>query len=426
MAKPFLYSDYEKHKFQYQEDGELLLLEKKHACLYYDPGKGKTYPAVSALRQVCNENDKVLILSTADSIKNMWNVDIVPQGILPKNTVLMSFNAAIQDATKVKLLKLRWKVIVVDECHKVKAHNTKISKLVFQLTKGTEYVFGLTGTPRGNVDLDVYCQFHNLNIADWGFVNYTKFVETCCDVEKKFGPYGVYNNVLGISKKYKAGWERNLAMYTQRVTYEDGDMPPLKIEKVLIDFKPSEQYEQVKKGIFAVDDNATTLAKLAVIQKLHQAANGFLYYNDEVGNIKTYRFEPNKKINWVKDNVKVTEQVTIVYRHKADLELLETMFKGSYTEDIGDFKSGKYNILLLQCSRCESFNLQICKRLIFFTMDYSFIKFKQMLHRVWRTNQESETVIQILVFKNSIEEQIYKAVMEKKNMHDLFMSAKEA
>ena len=63
--------------------------------------------------------------------------------------------------------------------------------------------------------------------------------------------------------------------------------------------------------------------------------------------------------------------------------------------------------------------------MIFFTMDYSFIKFKQMLHRVWRTGQEDKTLIQVLIFKNSIEEKIYKAVRNKKNMHDLFMSIKE-
>ena len=57
-------------------------------------------------------------------------------------------------------------------------------------------------------------------------------------------------------------------------------------------------------------------------------------------------------------------------------------------------------------------------------MDYSFIKFKQMLHRVWRMGQENETLVQVLVFKNSVEEKIYNAVMGKKNMHDLFMSVK--
>lgn len=422
MSDIFTYKDYQEHKFQYQEDGELLLLEKKHACLYYEPGKGKTYPAIAALLQVTSDTDNVLILSTADSVRNMWNIDIVPQGILPKNTVIMSFTQAIQDATREKLLKIKWKAIIVDECHKVKSHNTQISKLVFKLTKSTEYVFGLTGTPRGNVDLDVFCQFHNLNISEWGQVTYTNFINTCCDTEEKYGPYGSFKKVLGINKRYLAGWERNLAMYTQRVTYEDGDgMPPLKIQEVFFPFEESEAYKKLSEGILEVDDNASTLTKLAAITKLHQAANGFIYYYDELGIRRTLALGENKKLDWLKDNVDDT--VTIVYRHEADFEMICKCLT-DWTEDINEFKAGKRRQLLLQCGRCESFNLQMCRHIIFFTMDYSFIKFKQMLHRVWRMGQENETLVQVLVFKNSVEEKIYNAVMGKKNMHDLFMSVK--
>ena len=426
MSETFTYNDYLRNKFQYQEDGENLLLEKKHACLYYEPGKGKTYPAIAALRQVAGDNDEVLILSTADSIRNMWRVDIVPQNILPKKTRLLSFTQAIQDSVKNNLVKTKFKAIIVDECHKVKAHNTQTSKLVYQLTKKAEYVFGLTGTPRGNVDLDIFCQFHNLNIGEWGSVTYSNFVNLCCDTTEKYGPYGAFRQVIGINSKYIPGWERNIAMYTQRVTYEDGDMPPLNIEKVYIPFEESEQYKNLKKGIFEIGDNASTLTKLAAIAKLHQAANGFLYYRDVDGMIHTEKICYNKKLSWLGNHLfDYDGQVTIVYRHKAELDLLCSILD-SWTEDINEFKLGKNMVLLLQCSRCESFNLQMCRRLIFFTMDYSFIKFKQMLHRVWRTGQEKDTLIQVLIFKGSVEEQIYNAVIKKKNMHDLFMSVKGA
>ena len=98
----------------------------------------------------------------------MWNDEIVPQNILPENTVLMTFNAAVIDKTKAQLLKVRWDIVIVDECHKIKSHSTQISKLVYLLTKKCAYAWGLSGTPRGNSDVDIYCQFHNLNISEWG------------------------------------------------------------------------------------------------------------------------------------------------------------------------------------------------------------------------------------------------------------------
>ena len=134
----YRYEDYLKGRKVYQESGAQLLLEMKHACLFYKAGKGKTYPTVEALREVWKmkgDRIKVLILSTADSVKNMWNTDIVPQKILPANTVILSFNSAIVESRAADLMRVKWDVIIVDECHKAKSHNSKTSKLLYKLCK---------------------------------------------------------------------------------------------------------------------------------------------------------------------------------------------------------------------------------------------------------------------------------------------------
>ena len=138
------YDEYLQNKFAYQEEGEQLLVERKHACLFYKMGKGKTYPAITAMREVAI-NGNCLILSTSDSIKKMWLDEIVPQGILPKKTELLTFTAAIQDKTKPRLLKTHYDCIIIDESHKIKSNSSKISKLCYMLTRKCKYVFGLTG-----------------------------------------------------------------------------------------------------------------------------------------------------------------------------------------------------------------------------------------------------------------------------------------
>lgn len=433
-----LYSEYLKSKRPYQEAGHTLLLEQKHACLFYKPGKGKTYPTIDAIRDIdasMNGNAKVLILSTADAIKNMWNSEIVPQNILPKNTVLMTFNSAIIDKTKADLVKIKWDVIVVDECHKIKSHNSKTSKLVYQLSKKAPYTFGLTGTPRGNNDIDIYCQFHNMNISDWGSISHMQFVELCCDVEPQFFRGNFIKVPIGINKKYKAGWERNIAQFSQRVDYtEEDDMPELKVNVVKLPYEETKEYRDAMDGVIQLSNYETTMTKLTAIMKAHQIVNGFLYYENEDGKRQVHHISDNIKLDWLKENLR-REPTVIVYRYEVDKEnIIKTLVREgySYTESVDEFKEHakrtyaerKFDYLILQCSRCESFNLQMCNRIIFYTLDYSYIKYNQMLHRIWRMGQEEQCEIVVLTFENTVDEDIWLTVKNKEVLADLFMRIK--
>jgi SNF2 family DNA or RNA helicase len=423
-----LYQEYLTKRRDYQERGHLFLLERKHACLFYKPGKGKTYPCIDALRDVDqskNYQANVLILSTANAIKNMWLSEIKPQNILPKNTVLMSFNSAIVDATKASLMKIKWDVIIIDECHKIKSHNSKSSKLVHKLSKKTEYVWGLSGTPRGNNDVDIFCQFHNMCISDWGDISYTQFVESCCDIDQKFFRGNCIKVPMGINRRYKAGWERNIAMYTQRIDYtEEDNMPDLDVNLVELEYKYTKEYKDAEDGIIQLSSYENTMTKMVAIQKLHQIVNGFLYYRDDDEVKHTHVIEYNKKLDWLKENVKSNN--VIVYRFDQDRENITEALKNKFsiTEIVDDFKANKADILLLQCSKCESFNLQKCNRIIFYTLDYSYINYDQMLHRVWRMGQDKQVDITILIFKATVETDIWNTVKNKETMADLFMRIK--
>lgn len=426
------YLEYLENRRNYQELGHLFLLERKHACLFYKPGKGKTYPCIDALRDVdasLNGKARVLILSTADAIKNMWYAEIVPQDILPKNTVLMSFNAAIQDATKAKLVKIKWDVLIVDESHKVKSNNSKTSKLVYLLSKKATYVWGLSGTPRGNNDLDIFNQFHNMCVGEWGKITYSQFVNQCCNLDQRYFGGQMVMIPVNINERYLPGWQRNIAMYTQRVEYgEEDNMPDLKVNLIELPYEPTKEYLKAEQGVIEISEYATTMTKLTAIQKLHQIVNGFVYLPDEddIDKKHTIELEHNKKLDWLIQNL-TSEPTTIVYRFEADLKhIMKTLDDNniSYTELVDKFKLGKTNVLLLQCSRCESFNLQMCKRIIFFTLDYSYIKYNQMLHRVWRMGQDKPVQIDILTFGDTVETKIWNAVKNKETFADLFMNIK--
>lgn len=428
------YSEYLIKRRPYQEEGVRLLLERKHACLFYKPGKGKTYPTIEALQDAVKyikdsekRNPTVLILSTADAIRNMWEVEIVPQNILPENAILMTFNQAIQKNTKPQLLKIRWDIIIVDECHKLKSNSTKIGKLVWQITRNAKYTWGLTGTPRGNNDIDIFCQFHNLNISEWGSVSYSRFTDTCCVMEQKFYGANFFKVPVKIKEEYKAGWDRQIAMYSHRVDYEEDDnMPELNVEEVKLKFVKTPEYKLAEEGAINLPEYATTMSKLVAISKMHQIANGYAYIGEQ-DNKEIKHLYHNAKLDWLMEYAHLKDNFVVVYRFIADLNKIQELFikQGiSFTENVEEFKKGNTKALLLQCSRCESFNLQMCNDIVFYTLDYSFIKYDQMLHRLWRMGQTKPVNVKILLFDGSIENKIWEAVKNKQKLADLFMSIK--
>lgn len=420
-----LYSEYVTKRRQYQEIGRDLLLQKKHACLFFSPGKGKTFPVIDALQEIDkqkNGNTQVLIISSADAIRKMWQPEIVPQDILPRQTYLVTDRTAIGELSEI-LLKSKWDVIVVDECHIVKANSSKIHKLIYKLCKNVEYAWGLTGTPRGNSDLDIWCQLQALHIGGQGKFSYSAWSRTFCDFETGYGAYGKFQKPVGIKEKFLPWWNNLLDEYCMFVDYdEDDNMPELDISIVRIPYKKTEAYENAFKGIIEVGDFATTTEKMVAISKAHQVCNGYIYLPDKT----IHRYHENSKLLYLDQYVKEGKCV-IVYKHIADYEDLCNKFGNIATNDVTEFKTGRYQVLLLQCGNCKSFNLQeYSDTIIFYTLDYSFIKYKQMIHRCWRLGQKRKTRIIVLEHENTVEKQIWLAVQGKQKMHDLYMSIKKA
>lgn len=417
-----LYNEYLTCRKQYQEAGRDLLLTKKHACLYFEPGKGKTFPAIEAIREIDKlkaGKAKLLIISSCDAIRKMWEPEIVPQKVLPKDTYLVTDRTAIGAISEV-LLAMKWDIILVDECHIVKAHNSKIHKLIYKLCKNVEYAFGLSGTPRGNRDIDIWCQFHALHIAGNGKMSYSTWTKIHCNFEVGYGAFGQFQTPTTIKDKYLPMWNSTLEEYCIFVDYdEDDDMPDLDITVIDVPYEKTETYEQAYKGIIEVGEFATTTTKMTAIMKAHQVCNGYVYLPEK----EIYRLHRNKKL----DHLNPVGKCVIVYKYKADYEDLMRHFGSKVTDKVEAFKTGKYDILLLQCGMCQSFNLQdFCNTIIFYTLDYSFIKYKQMIHRVWRLGQKTATKIIVMRHKDTVEKQIWAAVTEKQKVHDLYMSIKRS
>lgn len=203
--------------FPYQSNGVAYALQKKQVIVGDQPGLGKTGQAIATMVAanckcilvICpatlRENWKrewkiwtgkdAMIMS--DRTKTTWpqfykvgiiNVFICNYESLKKYFVEKIDEHKGEDGKK-KPLRLNhihfratidlFDAVIIDEVHRCKDGRTQTSKFVMGITKGKEYVLGLTGTPVVNKPIDLIPQLHiigKLNV----FGGYKGFVDRYC------------------------------------------------------------------------------------------------------------------------------------------------------------------------------------------------------------------------------------------------------
>jgi len=435
------YKEYnEKYRIPEQDMAEQLLLHHKHFVLGFEPGKGKSYPVIYAtleVQRLKNRPINVLVMSDATCIKDMWKVEIMPQNILPKDTYFVTDRTAIGQI-KEALVTKKWDVIIIDECQSLRSGvtraKTQYAKLVYSLTRKTEYVFGMTGTLSGNNNIEPWCILHNLNVADQGLINPHSFKNSCCTLELQYGPFGNFLKPTALNTKGEALLEdayRNGVMFW---AYDDNDdMPPMIIDTKVFQVEATTEYKNALEGILKLGEHESTVMKAIALQKAQQALNGFLYFDND-GYRATYDVLKyvNPKLQYVVDDCK--RELTIIgYRFQEDGKTITVALDHNnltHTTSITEFKTGNYQVLVLQCSRGKAANLQLCQNIIYYTADFSFISYKQFIHRTWRRGQVNPCKVTFLINdpgdKYKVELKIWNSLRIKQNIHDVLMSIKQS
>jgi len=430
----------EQYRIPEQELAEHLLLEHKHFVLGFEPGKGKSYPVIHSILEVQKLKKRpinLLIMSDATCIKDMWKLEILPQNILPVETYFVTDRTAIGDV-KEALITTKWDVIVIDECQSLRSGVTRAksqyARLVYSLTKKTEYVFGMTGTLSGNNNIEPWCILHNLNVAGQGAINPQQFKNACCVLELQYGPFGNFLKPTTLNTK---GEEIMVKAYQDGVmfwAYDDNDdMPPMTIDTKTFSVTATTEYKNALEGILKLGEHESTVMKAIALQKAQQALNGFLYFDNE-GYRATYDVLEyvNPKLKYIADDC--AKELTMVgYRFQEDgasIIAVLTERHINFTSSISEFKTGNYQVLVLQCSRGKAANLQLCQNIIYYTADFSFISYKQFIHRTWRRGQTHPCKVTFLINdpgdKYKVEWKIWNSLRTKQNIHDTLMSIKQA
>ena len=422
--------------FPYQQEGvRLMKAANFRVLLADDPGLGKTAQVLAAIRENPQQLLPALVICPTSVVQNWvrecmtWlkgvNVQIaVLQGVsdeLPEDfqgIVIVGW-AILEDYAKV-LKKWGPRLVVADEAHLAKDHNSGRSEVFFRLGRRAPHVIPLTGTPLVNIPDDVW---NLLDIVKSGCLGErVEFRKLCRDdpeaaqklmaphvIRREFEPtireigktnpsfivpprtrivVNVEERLLprGFRAEYKradeefTAWLRDTVPARLAAEYRRRKMDP----KVV-----SEQFKRDLEGVIRRAAEYEHLVKTGRLRQL-------------VGEAKVPAV-----MHWLLPHVQRREGVVIFAEHQGVFELMEKALRGasvrfatiygSNSSDSGSavdaFQSGRVSVLLSSRAGCQGLTLTRSCFLGLMERYWTAMHEEQAESRIWRLTQKRPCTI---------------------------------
>jgi SNF2 family DNA or RNA helicase len=465
-------------RFKHQQEAIDMAKDREYMGLFWQAGTGKTRAAVEILTQRYKDEKKALrtlVLSPHVTLENWkeefkkWagtnhnvialtksgqrNKDMqkILDGDTLVNVIVVNYEALRSKDFYKKLFKWKPEVVLCDESHRIKNPKAQVTKQVLALSENTNLRLALTGTPMTNSPLDLFSQALFLDKGKHFGKNFFVFRATYMhDINEsrkglpKYFP--MFKPRKSMFPKLTLGMK---ALGTKVDKSEVLDLPDLVRTQVRVELSPKQKkmYEEMKKDAVAQIENAkssgVSVAPLAIVQalRLQQIVSGFI--TDDEG--KVVEVDPGKtppKYKAVKELVEnyvdnCGEKVILWCCFKHDIKKLSTLFKdykpaiidGSTKDkqkEIKDFTGNETNLLIANRKAGGiGINLVESRVSIVVSRNHSYEDEIQSEARNYRSGSERHALVLKLdiVAKDTIDEDILKALGEKENMDKAIIGA---
>lgn len=324
-----------------------------------------------------------------------------------------------------------WKpdMIICDEGHKIKTHNTSASKAMHRLGAAAKYRMLLTGKPVTNKALDIFSQYKFLNPAIFGRSFYTfrsrYFYMT---------GYGQHTPVMKDSME-KEFTKRLHSIAFRATKAECLDLPETTdiVRKVVLESKAMKIYQRLVDESYAelASGEVTVPNVLTRLLRLSQLTGGFL------GNDDNSRVEQvsNAKLAVLEDiidtSVQESQKLVIIARFVPEIHAIEKMLekKGlSYSLIMGEVKDRREQVRQFQtdsnvpvfigqiATAGMGLTLTAASTMVFYSLDYSMSNYEQCRARIHRAGQKFPCTYIHLIAKGTVDEKVTQALKNKANL----------
>lgn len=314
---------------------------------------------------------------------------------------------------KIDVVNQIFDVVILDEAHGLGAFPKKskrcesIRRLV-AISKAK--VMLLSGTPTPESYSQIY---HQVNFIPKNpfkqFVNFYKFAQKYVDVkQRKINSFFINDyscgkeEILDVMKPY-------MISYSQK---EAGFVVQTDEEVLYVDIKEETRglIRKIKKDLVIEGKEEVVLADTPVklMTKVHQLCSGTIKFESGKSMVVDYT-----KAEYIHDKFK-DQKIGIFYKFKEELAALKEVFGDDLCTDLETFNSTDKSIALQIVSGREGISLRQADSLVYYNIDFSATSYWQSRDRM-TTKDRLHNKIYWIFSKGGIEDDIYKAVVKKKD-----------
>lgn len=438
----------------YQKYAAEFIIIHPVAALLLDMGLGKTSITLTAINDLLFDSfevHKVLVVAPLRVAHDTWSAEIEKWEHLRElrysvavgtETERLSALRKQADIYIINRENVQWLVeesglpfdfdmAVIDELSSFKNHQSKRFKAFMKVRPKLKRIVGLTGTPASNGLMDLFAEFKLLDMGERLGRFIGQYRNTYFQPDKRNGmviysykplpdaEQRIYDKISDITISMKAA--------------DHLTMPELISTECVVQLsdKEWEKYDRLKKDlVLSTEDNEVTAANAASLSnKLSQMANGAVYSDDE-SVIEIH----DRKLDALEDIIEGMngKPLLVAYWFKHDLERIKRRFdvrEIKSSRDISDWNSGKIPLAVIHpASAGHGLNLQQGgSALVWFGLTWSLELYQQTNARLWRQGQTADTVvIQHIIAKGTIDEQIMKALKTKDTTQAALIAAVKA
>lgn len=410
------------------------------SALLIDMGLGKTSITLTAIRNLLFDSFevcKVLVIAPLRVAKNTWTDEIKKWEHLSTLTYSLIIGnenerlSALNEQTDIYIInrenvdwlvnksgyKFDFDMVVIDELSSFKNHQSKRFKSLMKVRPFVKRIVGLTGTPSSNGLMDLFAEFKILDMGKRLGYFIGQYRNTYFKPDKMNGP--IVYSYKPLSNAENAIYEKISDITVSMKANEYLKMPELLTSNYVVELSNSEkkQYDKMKKSlVLEITDGEITASNAASLSnKLCQLSNGAIY-DDEQNIVEIH----DRKLEALEDIIESMngKPLLIAYWYRHDLERIKSRFSVreiKTSEDISDWNDGKIPVALIHpASAGHGLNLQNGgSTLVWFGLTWSLELYQQTNARLYRQGQKNAVVIQHIITKGTIDEQILKALQKK-------------